>query len=474
MSRHIHADYKQPMLFPLSVEDWIGPDHPARFVRARVDAMDLKALGFRVAGDGAGRPAFSDELLLKVVLYGWMTKIRSARAIEQACRDVMPMIWLSGKTEPDHNTIWRFLKRSEKALQKVFRLTVTLASELGLVSMVMNALDGTKIPAVSSMESGDHAASLKRRAEKLEAAIKETYADIQREIDEAKDLPSDRLPEELRTKQALKAKIDEKLAQLEKAGRNHMNPNEPEAEVLKLRGGKKEFGYNAQTVVDAKARIIVAQEVVTDANDQKQLVPMIQKAEETVGRRADVTLADSGYHTGTAIEQAEQTGLNILVNEPRGPSRDDGDVDLSHKQFKYDEAQDSCQCPTGPMLDLERAEKTNKQGIPVKVFRCHHGATCPLAAICSTDKRGRSIEIAPFHGAVERQRAKRNGPEGRALIKQRGSLVEQPYADIKSTLGFWRFTHWGLAGAKLQWALGCAVYNLRRLMKLTWKPAVVM
>ncbi len=474
MSHHIHADYKQPLLFPLSVEDWVGPDHPARFIRERVDAMDLKALGFRTASDGAGRPAFSDELLLKVVLYGWMIKIRSARAIEQACRDVMPMIWLSGRTEPDHNTIWRFLKRSKQPLQRVFEMTVSLASEMGLVSMVTNALDGTKIPAVSSIDSGDHADSLRRRAEKLDAAIKKTYADIQNEIEEQKDRPSDRLPEELRDKQTLKAKIEEKLAQLERAGRNHMSPNEPEAEVMKLRGGKKEFGFNAQTVVDSKARLIVAQEVVTDANDQKQLVPMMQKAETTVGRRAEVTLADSGYHTGTAIQQAEQAGLNVLVNEPRGPSREDGEVDLSHKQFKYDESQNTCQCPTGPMLDLERVEKPNKQGILVSVFRCHHGAECPLAAICTKDKRGRSIEIAPFHGAVGRQRAKREGPEGRAVIKQRGSLVEQPYADIKSTLGFWRFTYWRLAGARLQWAIACTVYNLRRLMKLTWKPAVAL
>jgi hypothetical protein len=248
-----------------------------------------------------------------------------------------------------------------------------------------------------------------------------------------------------------------------------MNRNEPEADVMKLRGGRKEFGYSAQVVVDAKSRIIVAQDVVPDANDQKQLVPMMKKAEETVGRKADVTVADSGYHTGSAIAEAEKAAFSVLVNEPRSPKREDGDFDLSNRQFKYDEAANTCQCPTGPMLDLEYDKQINKQGLPVKVFRCHH-KECPLAKVCSQDKRGRVIEIAGHRSAVERQRAKRQQPENRSLLKQRGALVEQPFADIKSVRGFWRFTRRGLEKVRQQWALVCVTYNLRRIMSLTWMP----
>lgn len=45
MRQILAADYEQIHLLPASVEDWVGPEHPARFVREFVGALDLKGLG---------------------------------------------------------------------------------------------------------------------------------------------------------------------------------------------------------------------------------------------------------------------------------------------------------------------------------------------------------------------------------------------------------------------------------------------
>ena len=98
-------------LFPPRVEELIGERHPARFVAAFVDQLDHDAwlkIGVQPGGDRDGAPAYHPALLLSVWLYGFMTKVRSTRNLEAACRDQLPFIWLSANQRPDHNTLWRF------------------------------------------------------------------------------------------------------------------------------------------------------------------------------------------------------------------------------------------------------------------------------------------------------------------------------------------------------------------------------
>ena len=42
MTREIRADYSQTFLLPPSLEDWVGADHPARFIRDFVESLDFE------------------------------------------------------------------------------------------------------------------------------------------------------------------------------------------------------------------------------------------------------------------------------------------------------------------------------------------------------------------------------------------------------------------------------------------------
>ena len=53
-------DRSQTLLFPESVDDYVGPENPVRFIEAFVDGLDLTAAGFiRVAAKRTGRPGYA-------------------------------------------------------------------------------------------------------------------------------------------------------------------------------------------------------------------------------------------------------------------------------------------------------------------------------------------------------------------------------------------------------------------------------
>ena len=82
---HLHGVSRNTIiLFPPSLDDYIAPDNPVRFIDAFVDQLDLQALGFqRVVAAVEGRPAYHPADLLKLYMYGYLNRIRSSRCLER-------------------------------------------------------------------------------------------------------------------------------------------------------------------------------------------------------------------------------------------------------------------------------------------------------------------------------------------------------------------------------------------------------
>ena len=145
MSCEIRAELQPQLAVPPHLEDWVAADHPARFLREFVDALDLAAAGFHGRSSADGRPNFAADLLLKGVAVWVRNGIRSLRKLERACRENVGLLWLTGLNAPDHNTLWRFWRDHRPALRQVFTLVVRTAVEAELVGVVLHAIDGTKV-----------------------------------------------------------------------------------------------------------------------------------------------------------------------------------------------------------------------------------------------------------------------------------------------------------------------------------------
>ncbi|MBZ5670543.1 MAG: IS1182 family transposase [Acidobacteriia bacterium] len=446
MSQEIRANYDQIDLLPQCLEDWVPVDHPARFIREFVDALNMGELGFQRRESDEGRPNYAADLLLKVWLYGYLARLRSTRELERACREHLSLVWLTGRHAPDHNTLWRFWKENRAALQQVFRAGVKVAAASGLVGLVCHAVEGTKIRVASSR--GRVEASIRA----MEQAVEEA---------EAREEGEYRLPEGLQEAQRLRAAIRASLARRQEVKRDHLHPREPEARMMLCADGK-EIAYNAQVAVDGASELIVAKDVVNEESDNRRLVPMLDEVKENLGEVAEATVADGGYKSSVALGEAGEKGYAVLVKWG-GDASGKRPGPYHKSQFRHQAEQDVVICPRGERLEFE-AVKTNRwKRFAVRGYRCRSFRQCPVRAECSRNRQGRLIKISPYDAAVAKQRAHQHDPQKQKLLKQRKVIVEPIFGVIKQDWGFRRWTVRGLENVRTQWAMLCAAFNLRRM-----------
>lgn len=462
MGNVIDANYRQQWLLPPSLEDLLPARHPARLVREFVDALDLQKLGFNTEVAETGRPGYAVSLLTKVILYGYMNRIRTTRQWEKACYNDIGMLWLTGMNYPDHTSLWRCWNDNQKGLRALFRQLLQIATAADLVGMVLHAVDGTKILSRASEQQGWHRASLQEKLKRLDRAIEEIMKETEKSQAEAGG--EYRLPESLQERTQLREMIQKQLAELDTRERDHCNPQDLDARVMKC-GARKQFAYNAQAVVDQNSKLIVAADVVTAESDNYQLIPMLDQVQENLGQTAEQTVADAGYLATTQLAEAEQKKYSVLVNLQK-PMQDAKDQPYHASHFVYDAVKDQCMCPRGEPLSFDGTKLRSKvAAYTVRVYRCRSYQSCPVRWRCSTSSKGRTVQIHPNHDALVRQREKQRDEAMRAVLKQRGSTVEPVFGWAKEAMGFRRWTFKGIEKVRTQWLTLCTAMNLLRLHK---------
>ena len=465
---------EQAWLLPPTLGELIPSDHPARFVAEFVDALDHAAwveLGIGPDGEPLGAPAYHPKALLSVWLHGFMTGIRSSRKLEAACRDQVSYLWLTGWQHPDHNTLWRFYQAHRQAMRSLLKFTVATAVELNLIDLAVQAVDGTKIAANAAGDRTYDSAGLHRLLERAEVAI----AELETQNEAGNDSAPPRLPEELQRAQALRKQVRNAMSHLvQHEGLSRVNLTDEDAQLMKGRSGII-IGYNAQAMVSpldpeavkGNGMLITAAEVVNSAADSGQLVPMLEQAEEVIGQRVPVTLADGGYHNAASLEAGERRGQLLVMGE-----RYQGEVQGPYfkDQFGYDAATDSYICPHGQRLPFRGLRKSQITGSrSIRVYRASRTAcrTCPALGVCTKDKHaGRALWISSSDVLLLKHRRWMQTDEARSLYARRRELSEPTFGILKDQLGARRFLLRGLANVRAEFTLMAAAFNLRTLWRV--------
>src|SRR4026207_1841457 len=102
---------------PESLDDYVGPENPVRFIEAFVDGLDLAAAGFaRVQAKETSRPGYAPADLLKLYIYGYLNRVRSSRRLEAETHRNVEVIWTCPALVERHWLTVRHVFRTELGL----------------------------------------------------------------------------------------------------------------------------------------------------------------------------------------------------------------------------------------------------------------------------------------------------------------------------------------------------------------------
>ena len=492
---------KQNLLLPPSLDELVPENHMVRVVDAVIDRLDISDILSTYRG--GGNSAFNPKMMLKVLVFAYLSNVYSSRRIEELLKRDIYFMWLAGMKRPDFRTINYYRgKRLKVGFDTVFTQVVRLLHEEGFVSLKVQYIDGTKIESVAnkytfvwrgSVEKYD--ARLKAKTEALLRQIEQNHAienqenpvpeeltaeEVTKRVERIKEkVDADNLGKEER--KALKQietdsvpRMNRYREQLETMGsRNSYSKTDPDATFMRMKedamlNGQLKPGYNVQ--ISTENQFITNFGIYQRPTDTLTMISYLESFKARYGMQSEEIVADSGYGSEENYEYMFSNGMtpyvkyNMFHVEQRRGYRNNP---FRVSNLFYNPDDDFYVCPMGQKLNFIRQEKrytASGYQQTVSVYRASRCEGCPLRGQCHKSKRDRQIEVN--HTLDDYKARARELLTSEQGIKHRSNRPIEPeavFGQIKECGRFRRLRLKGLTGAKIDFGLKALAHNLRKL-----------
>lgn len=492
---------KQNLLLPPSLDELVPENHMVRVVDAVIDRLDISDILSTYRG--GGNSAFNPKMMLKVLVFAYLSNVYSSRRIEELLKRDIYFMWLAGMKRPDFRTINYYRgKRLKEGFDAVFTQVVRLLHEEGFVSLKVQYIDGTKIESVAnkytfvwrgSVEKYD--ARLKAKTEALLRQIEQNHAienqenpvpeeltaeEVTKRVERIKEkVDADNLGKEER--KALKQietdsvpRMNRYRGQLETMGpRNSYSKTDPDATFMRMKedamlNGQLKPGYNVQ--ISTENQFITNFGIYQRPTDTLTMISYLESFKARYGMQSEEIVADSGYGSEENYDYMFSNGMtpyvkyNMFHVEQRRGYRNNP---FRVSNLFYNPDDDFYVCPMGQKLKFIRQEKrytASGYQQTVSVYRAGRCEGCPLRGQCHKSKRDRQIEVN--HTLDDYKARARELLTSEQGIKHRSNRPIEPeavFGQIKECGRFRRLRLKGLTGAKIDFGLKALAHNLRKL-----------
>jgi transposase len=438
-------DRSEALFYYFRLEDQIPENHLLRLIDKHI-SFEFVRLQLKDSYSETGRPSIDPELLLRILLIGYLYGISSERKLVEELRMHRAWRWFTGlgfdQELPHHSTFsknrhGRF--QESKLFEQLFEQIVRQCVEVGLVPGQHLSVDGSFVEANAAKES-----RIPRQQLAEAAQVNQTVRQYLVELEQQNP-------------------VEEPVHQ-----QDQVSTTDPDSTYATKGGTPARLGYYDNYLVDNHSCVIVGVQATAARMSQETVAAqdMLTRFAAWQGREPESVAADTTYGNGEFLPWLADRNVTAYMHT-RDSALRKNNPGYGPERFTYQPESNSYRCPAGEQLNYVGLNVRNRAHAYIgSAKRC---GACSQKAQCTT---GRYKYLAIHIHEPVRQRARElaQTPEFAKAQRQR-KKVEALFAQLKNQIGLRRLRLRRMKFVREQFWLAATVQNIKRLVRFLSRQA---
>jgi transposase len=436
MGQHSRSE---ALFYYFRLEDQIPENHLLRLIDRHV-SFDFVREQLRDSYSDTGRPSVDPELLLRILLIGYLYGITSERKLVEELRMHLAWRWFTGlgfdQEIPHHSTFSknRHGRFAESGLfAELFERIVKQCMAVGLVQGQHLSVDGSLVEANAAKES-------RVPREQLAEVAQVNHTARQYLVEVAEQNP-----------------VEAPVHEQEK-----VSTTDPDSTYATKGGTPARLGYYDNYLVDNASCVIVGVEATAARLSQETVAAkdMLTCFADWQGCEPQSLAADTTYGNGEFLQWLQERAITPYMRTRESVLRKNCGL-YGPEQFSYQPESNTYRCPAGKTLTYVGINRRSRCHVYASTHkRCRD---CVQKAQCTTS-RSRFVQIHIHEAARQWARELAATPAFEQAQRQR-KKVEALFAELKNQIGLRRLRLRRMKFVREQFYLAATAQNLKRLVR---------
>jgi transposase len=441
-------DRSEALFYYFRLEDQVPENHLLRLIERHI-SFALVRERLKPSYSETGRPSIDPELLLRILLIGYLYGITSERKLVEELRMHLAWRWFTGlgfdQEIPHHSTFsknrhGRF--QESKLFEELFEQIVRQCVEVGLVQGENLSVDGSFVEANAAKQSRIPRPQLAEAAQ-VNHTVRQYLVELEQQNP-----------------------VEEAVHQ-----QDQVSTTDPDSTYATKGGGPARLGYYDNYLVDNASCVIVGVQATAARMSQETVAAqdMLTRFAQWQGREPSSVAADATYGNGEFLQWLLDRGITPYMRTRDSALRKNSPF-YGPECFTYQPESNSYRCPAGEQLHYVGLNVRNRAHAYVgSATRC---GACSQKPQCT---RGQYKYLAIHMHEPARQRARdlADTPAFASAQRER-KKVEAMFAELKNVIGLRRVRLRRLKFVREQFFLAAVAQNIKRLVRFLGQPTTPM